>query len=229
MHYNVSVQSENCFAAEVGTSTPPMVHGSRPQLRASNMTRRRAPSTKNVYMTWNTSNKRKKRLVSVNVPLLSSFFSRARITHFSRRCLDRSSTLPSFMKARSSKKRWWQFLSTRFKSRLCPSSRQVAYHERFPKKKKARCKCSKWCFGTNNPTGAINVKRRLYTSIKRCTAWIVRATGLSWQMSDWPSSQTLNSSEQRGRRLIWSSPKLSMTLKVVTENKLEMKRQVGNE
>ena len=64
------------------------------------MARKRAPSTKNVYMMWNTCNKRK----SVTVRLVSSFFYSARITHFSRRCLDRSSTRPSFMKARSSKK-----------------------------------------------------------------------------------------------------------------------------
>ena len=46
---------------------------------------------------------------------------------------------------------------------------------------------------------------------------------------DWPSSQTFHSSEQRSRGLIWSSPMMSMTLKVVTENKQEMKRQEGNE
>ena len=35
--------------------------------------------------------------------------------------------------------------------------------------------------------------------------------------SDWPSSQTFHSSEWRHRGPIWSSPKMSMTLKVVTE------------
>ena len=84
---------------------------------ASNMARERAPSTKNVYMTWNTCNKRKKRLMNVIVRLVSSLFDSARITYSSRRCLVRSSTLPSFMKAHSSKKRWWQFLSTRFVAR----------------------------------------------------------------------------------------------------------------
>ena len=41
MHYNVSVQSENCFAAAVGTSTPPMVHGSRSPLRKQHDTKTR--------------------------------------------------------------------------------------------------------------------------------------------------------------------------------------------
>ena len=37
--------------------------------------------------------------------------------------------------------------------------------------------------------------------------------------SDWPSSQTFHSSEQRGRGFIWSFPTRSMTLKVATDNK----------
>ena len=169
------------------------------------MARKRALSTKNVHMMWNTCNKRKKRLMSVIVRLVS--YDSAWITHFSRRCLDRSSTLPSFMKARSSKKRWWQFLSTRFKSRLCPSSRQVAYHEGFPKKR-ARCvKCSiRWCFGTNNPTGAISTKCRLHTAIKRCTASGAIATGLLWPMSTYSTSSSLASSILCVRPRVWVLP-----------------------
>ena len=47
--------------------------------------------------------------------------------------------------------------------------------------------------------------------------------------SDWPSSQTFHSSEQRSRGFSWFSPKMSMRLKVVTENKWEMRQQEGNE
>ena len=72
---------ERVFAAVVGTSTFPVVHGSRPPFFASNMARTRAPSTKNVYMIWNTCKKRKKRLMSVIVRLVSSFFQNAGITH----------------------------------------------------------------------------------------------------------------------------------------------------
>ena len=94
------------------------------------MARRRAPSTKNVYMMWNTCNKRKKRLRSVIVRLVSPFLIvQGSLTSVGGAWIGQ---------ARSSKKRWSQFLSTRFKSRLYPSSRQVAYHEGFPKKKKKR-------------------------------------------------------------------------------------------
>ena len=47
--------------------------------------------------------------------------------------------------------------------------------------------------------------------------------------SDWPSSQTLHSSEQRCRSYFWSQPKVSTRRRVVTEDRSEMKQQEGNE
>ena len=50
-----------------------------------------------------------------------------------------------------------------------------------------------------------------------------------WSRIGHAARHSFHSNEQSGRGFVWSSPMRLSTLKVVTENKLEMKRQEGNE
>ena len=98
----------------VGLPTPPVIDGVRTHLVASNKAGTGALSTKNQRrLRKNTQhNKQMHQVQGAHVPV--SFVSlchgvlferTARITHCSRRCMDRSSTNPSFVNARSKKKK----------------------------------------------------------------------------------------------------------------------------